>query len=123
MLEAVRADAIRHPASLTKLMTLYLAFEGLRDRRISFGTDPDDRRCGLGRTVKLGLPPGATIRWSRRSSAMVTLSANDVATALGQYLGGGSIPRFAEMMTLRAHALGMANTTFRNPSGCPTRVK
>jgi D-alanyl-D-alanine carboxypeptidase len=115
-----RADAIRYPASLTKLMTLYLAFEALRDRRITFATRiPMTEEAAAVEPVKLGLPPGATISVHDAILAMVTLSANDVATALGQYLGGGSIPRFAEMMTLRAHAMGMANTTFRNPSGLP----
>jgi D-alanyl-D-alanine carboxypeptidase len=120
VLNAYRADAMRYPASLTKLMTLYLAFEALRDRRISFATRiPMTMEAASVEPVKLGLPPGDTISVHNAILAMVTLSANDVATALGQYLGGGSIPRFAEMMTLRAHALGMADTTFRNPSGLP----
>ncbi len=120
VLTEFRADAIRYPASLTKLMTLYLAFEALRDRRIGFATRiPMTEEAAAVEPVKLGLPPGATISVHEAILAMVTLSANDAATALGQYLGGGSIPRFAEMMTLRAHALGMANTTFRNPSGLP----
>ncbi|HUA77112.1 MAG TPA: D-alanyl-D-alanine carboxypeptidase family protein [Acetobacteraceae bacterium] len=120
VLNEFRADAIRYPASLTKLMTLYLAFEALRDRRISFETRiPMTTEAASVEPVKLGLPPGATISVHEAILAMVTLSANDVATALGQYLGGGSIPRFAEMMTLRAHALGMTNTSFENPSGLP----
>ncbi|HUC17470.1 MAG TPA: D-alanyl-D-alanine carboxypeptidase family protein [Acetobacteraceae bacterium] len=120
VLNEFHADAIRYPASLTKLMTLYLAFEALRDRRISFETRiPMTVEAASVEPVKLGLPPGYTISVHEAILAMVTLSANDVATALGQYLGGGSIPRFAEMMTLRAHALGMANTSFENPSGLP----
>ncbi|HWA80786.1 MAG TPA: D-alanyl-D-alanine carboxypeptidase [Acetobacteraceae bacterium] len=120
VLNEFHADAIRYPASLTKLMTLYLAFEALRDRRISLETQiPMTVEAASVEPVKLGLPPGYTISVRDAILAMVTLSANDVATALGQYLGGGSIPRFAEMMTLRAHALGMANTSFDNPSGLP----
>lgn len=120
VLNEFHADAIRYPASLTKLMTLYLAFEALRDRRISFETQiPMTVEAASVEPVKLGLPPGYTISVQEAILAMVTLSANDAATALGQYLGGGSIPRFAEMMTLRAHALGMANTSFDNPSGLP----
>ncbi len=120
VLTEYRADALRYPASLTKLMTLYLAFEALRDRRISFSTQiPMTVEAASVEPMKLGLPPGETISVRDAILAMVTLSANDAATALGQYLGGGSIPRFAEMMTLRAHALGMAHTSFANPSGLP----
>jgi D-alanyl-D-alanine carboxypeptidase len=120
VLSEYRADAMRYPASLTKLMTLYLAFEALRDRRITFATRiPITEEAAAVEPVKLGLPAGSTISVHEAILAMVTLSANDAATALGQYLGGGSIPRFAEMMTLRAHAMGMADTTFRNPSGLP----
>ncbi|MGH7119577.1 MAG: D-alanyl-D-alanine carboxypeptidase family protein, partial [Acetobacteraceae bacterium] len=113
-------DAMRYPASLTKLMTLYLTFEALRDRRITLATAiPFSERAAAVEPVKLGLPPGSTITVQQAILSMVTLSANDAATALGQYLGGGSISRFAEMMTLRAHALGMAHTVFTNPSGLP----
>lgn len=113
-------DAMRYPASLTKLMTLYLTFEALRDRRITLETEiPFSERAAAVEPVKLGLPPGSTITVQQAILSMVTLSANDAATALGQYLGGGSISRFAEMMTLRAHALGMAHTVFTNPSGLP----
>ncbi|MGH7050439.1 MAG: D-alanyl-D-alanine carboxypeptidase [Acetobacteraceae bacterium] len=113
-------DATRYPASLTKLMTLYLAFEALRDRRITLSTViPFSDRAAAVEPVKLGLPPGSTITVHQAILSMVTMSANDAATALGQYLGGGSISRFAEMMTLRAHALGMSRTVFINPSGLP----
>ncbi len=112
--------AMRYPASLTKLMTLYLAFEALRDRRITLDTSiPFSERAAAVEPVKLGLAPGSTITVQEAILSMVTLSANDAATALGQYLGGGSISRFAEMMTLRAHALGMAHTVYANPSGLP----
>ncbi len=120
VLAAFEPDAMRYPASLTKLMTLYLAFEALRDRRITLETRiPFSARAAAVEPVKLGLPPGSSITVRQAILSMVTLSANDAATALGQYLGGGSVTRFAEMMTLRAHALGMAHTVFRNPSGLP----
>lgn len=120
VLDAFEPDAMRYPASLTKLMTLYLAFEALRDRRITLDTGiPFSDRAAAVEPVKLGLSPGSAITVQEAILSMVTLSANDSATALGQYLGGGSISRFAEMMTLRAHALGMAHTVYINPSGLP----
>ncbi|MGH7066823.1 MAG: D-alanyl-D-alanine carboxypeptidase family protein [Acetobacteraceae bacterium] len=120
VLTEFKPDAIRYPASLTKLMTLYLTFEALRDRRITLSTlIPFSSQAAAVEPVKLGLPPGSTITVQQAILSMVTMSANDAATALGQYLGGGSIARFAEMMTLRAHALGMSRTVFMNPSGLP----
>jgi len=120
VLTAFEPEALRYPASLTKLMTLYLTFEALRDRRITLQTEiPFSVRAASVEPVKLGLPPGSIITVQQAILGMVTLSANDAATALGQYLGGGSISRFAEMMTLRAHALGMEHTVFCNPSGLP----
>ena len=69
--------------------------------------------------VKLGLPPGGSITVRQAILAMTTMSANDAATALGEYLGGGSEDRCGQMMTLRAHTLGMAQTEFYNASGLP----
>ena len=120
VITAVAPEATRYPASLTKLMTLYLTFEGLRDRRISLETRiPVSEHAASVEPVKLGLPPGSSLTIQQAILSMVTLSANDAATALGEYLGGGSEPRFAQMMTLRARAIGMAHTTFRNASGLP----
>lgn len=120
VISAYLPDATRYPASLTKLMTLYLAFEALRDRRISLETRITmTPQAASVEPVKLGLPPGSTLTVREAILSMVTLSANDVATALGEYLGGGSDARFAQMMTLRAHAIGMSHTVFRNASGLP----
>jgi D-alanyl-D-alanine carboxypeptidase len=120
VINAYLPDAMRYPASLTKLMTLYLTFEALRDRRISLETRITmTPQAASVEPVKLGLPPGSTLTVREAILSMVTLSANDVATALGEYLGGGSDARFAQMMTLRAHAIGMAHTQFRNASGLP----
>ena len=69
--------------------------------------------------MKLGSQPGSTISVHDAILAMTTMSANDAATALGEYIGGGSEAHCAEMMTLRAHALGMAQTQFYNASGLP----
>ena len=114
------ADVPRYPASLTKLMTLDLAFQALRDGRLTLETKlPVSAAAASVEPVKLGLRPGSTIDVRQAILAMTTMSANDAATALGQYLGGGSLTRVAEMMTLRAHALGMAQTHFTNPSGLP----
>ena len=119
ILEQVNADEPRFPASLTKMMTLYMAFEALRDHRI--GLDqvvPVSWHTASVSPVKLGLVPGTYITVEQAMLAMVTLSANDAACALGEMLGGDE-ERFAQMMTLRARALGMTRTTFRNASGLP----
>lgn len=114
------ADIPRYPASLTKLMTLDLAFQELASGRLSLDTQiPVSEAASSVEPVKLGLRPGSTIAVGDAIMAMTTMSANDAATALGQYLGGGSLTRCAQMMTDRAHALGMAQTDFANPSGLP----
>ncbi len=114
------ADIPRYPASLTKLMTLDLAFQALRDGRMTLDTDlPVSEHAATVEPVKLGLMPGDVITVRQAILAMTTMSANDAATALGEYLGGGSEYRCAQMMTLRAHALGMAQTQFYNASGLP----
>ncbi len=120
VLDAVGADVPRYPASLTKLMTLDLAFQALRDGRMTLDTQiPVSEHAAAVEPVKLGLPAGGTISVRQAILAMTTMSANDAATALGEYLGGGSEERCGEMMTLRAHAIGMAQTAFYNASGLP----
>lgn len=110
----------RYPASLTKLMTLDLAFQQLHAGRLSLDTPvPVSAEATRVQPVKLNLVPGQTITVRQAMLGMTTLSANDAATALGQYLGGGSISRFAQEMTAHAHALGMLRTRFYNPSGLP----
>lgn len=119
VLEEQNADAPRRPASLAKLMTLYLTFEALRDRRITLDEAvPFTAHAASMVPVKLGVPAGQAITVEQAILAMVTLSANDAAAALGELLGG-SEDRFAQMMTLRARALGMEHTTFANASGLP----
>ncbi len=114
------ADTPRYPASLTKLMTLDLAFQAIRDGRMTLETlIPVSVNASMVEPVKLGLMPGDEITVRQAILAMTTMSANDAATALGEYLGGGSEARCAQMMTLRAHALGMAQTQFYNASGLP----
>ena len=119
VLEDVNADAPRHPASLTKMMTLYLTFEALRDRRISLDqTVPVSAHAASMEPTKLGLVPGTHLTVEQAILGLVTKSANDAASALGELLGG-SEDRFGQMMTLRARALGMNHTTFMNASGLP----
>ena len=119
ILEEINPDAPRHPASLAKLMTLYMTFEALRDRRISLDTPvPVSPHAASMEPTKLGLVPGSYLTVQQAILGLVTKSANDAAAALGELLGG-SEDRFAQMMTLRARALGMPNTTFTNASGLP----
>lgn len=110
-------DKPLHPASLTKVMTLLLAFEALEDGRMA----PRDRirisrHAASMEPSKLGIEPGGTIRVEDAIYAVVTKSANDVAVALAEALGG-SEAAFARMMTARARQLGMARTQFLNASG------
>ncbi|MDE2006019.1 MAG: D-alanyl-D-alanine carboxypeptidase [Rhodospirillales bacterium] len=119
ILEAQDPDGLRHPASLTKLMTLYMTFEALRDRRISLDQlVPVSAHAASMQPTKLGLVPGSRITVQQAILGLITRSANDAAVALGELLGG-SETRFAQMMTLRAHALGMRHTNFVNASGLP----
>ena len=113
-------DVPRYPASLTKLMTLDLAFQALAQGRLSLDTQiPVSYHAQSVEPVKLGLVAGQMISVQDAVLAMTTMSANDAATALGEYLGSGSEARCAGMMTARAHALGMAQTQFANASGLP----
>jgi D-alanyl-D-alanine carboxypeptidase len=115
----VNQDELRFPASLTKLMTLYMTFEALRDRRIQLNQYiPVSAWAAEQPPTKLGLQPGEALTVEQAILGLVTKSANDAAAALGELLGG-SEDRFAQMMTLRARALGMNRTSFRNASGLP----
>jgi len=119
ILMGVNPDALRFPASLTKLMTLYMTFEALRDRRIQLNQYMTVSAAAAERPpTKLGLQPGEAITVEQAILGLVTKSANDAASVLGENLGG-SEDRFAQMMTLRARALGMNRTSFRNASGLP----
>jgi D-alanyl-D-alanine carboxypeptidase len=117
--EAVNADSLRYPASLTKLMTLYVTFQALRDHKITLDENvPVSPHTASMQPTKLGLVPGTYITVEQAILGMVTLSANDAACALGELVGGDE-DRFAQIMTLRAHAIGMSHSTFRNASGLP----
>ena len=117
-------DAPRYPASLTKMMTLYLAFEALQRGTVGEGTRIRVSPHAASRPPsKLGLRAGSTILVREAMMALVTRSANDAAAALGEHLGGGSEAAFGRMMTRKARALGMSRPTFRNASGLPDRAQ
>jgi D-alanyl-D-alanine carboxypeptidase len=119
VLHAQNEDAPRHPASVTKVMTLYLLFEQLEKGRIALDT-PLQVSANASRQApsKLGLRPGSTIEVEDAIKALVTKSANDVAVVVAENLGG-SEEAFAEQMTRKARALGMSHTVYRNASGLP----
>lgn len=118
-LYASSADAYRYPASLTKIMTLYVVFEELEAGRLSLNSRLTVSKYAAGRPPsKLGLRAGKTIKVKDAILALVTKSANDVATVVAENIGG-SEKKFAERMTRTARQLGMNKTTFRNPHGLP----
>jgi len=113
------ANELRHPASVTKMMTLYLVFEALERGEVTLNTPFTVSRYAVLRPPsRLGLTAGDTLNVEDAILGLVTRSANDAASVIAENLGG-SEPAFAEMMTAKAHALGMSNTTFRNASGLP----
>ncbi|WP_336288476.1 D-alanyl-D-alanine carboxypeptidase [Bartonella sp. CB60] len=109
----------RYPASLTKMMTLYILFEAMNMRRITSNTPiPVSHRAAARPPTKIGLQVGQTISAEAAAKALITKSANDVATAIAEYLSG-SEKKFAQVMTTKARQLGMINTHFANASGLP----
>ncbi len=113
------ANGRRYPASLTKMMTLYLTFEALAKGRISKTTPVVfSANASAEPPTKLGVRAGASVSVETAILSMVTKSANDSSTALAELLGG-SEEQFARMMTARARSLGMSGTVFRNANGLP----
>ncbi len=112
-------DGKRYPASLTKVMTLYILFGELKAGRMTMATPlkMSKRASGMAPT-KLGVPAGKTVSVEDAIKALVTLSANDVAAAIGENISG-SEGAFADRMTKTARSLGMSRTTFKNASGLP----
>ena len=124
VLYSENADRLQYPASLTKMMTLYMTFEALEQGRIRLDTPvPFSAHAAAQAPTKLGVRAGGTITVEQGILGLVTLSANDAATALGEMLGGGSEDRFAQLMTAKAHALGMTRTTYRNANGLPNTAQ
>jgi D-alanyl-D-alanine carboxypeptidase (penicillin-binding protein 5/6) len=121
VLYAKKADSPRYPASITKIMTLYLAFEAISQGRLHLNEYiPVSRHAAGQAPTKLGLRAGQSIQVDDAIRATAVKSANDMAVALAERIGG-SEPRFAALMTLRAQELGMTQTHFANASGLPDR--
>jgi len=118
-LESSNPDSLRHPASLTKMMTLYLLFERLDAGKMSLDTEMRvSEHASEQDPTKLGLRPGQTIRVEDAIKGLVTKSANDAAVVIAEAIGGDE-DDFAKMMTRKARALGMTRTVYRNASGLP----
>lgn len=114
------AQALRRPASITKVMTLYLLFDALQSGKLSWNDQIVFSRYASGQApTKLGIAAGNSISVQTAVEALVVRSANDVAAAVAETLGG-SEANFAVMMTAKARDLGMVNTTFANASGLPS---
>ena len=112
-------NGLRHPASITKVMTLYLLFEKLESGAMTLQTPiPISQHAAAQEPSKLGLAPGDSISVDDAIKAVVTRSANDIAVAIAEAVGQ-SESNFADMMTRKAHELGMSNTLYRNASGLP----
>ena len=119
VLHEVSADEPRHPASLTKIMTLYLLFEQLDGSKLTLDTPlPVSTRAAMQNPTKLGLKANQTIKVEDAIKGLVTKSANDAAVVVAEAIGG-SEEEFAKLMTLKARALGMTSTTYVNASGLP----
>lgn len=119
VLHAEYADAARYPASLTKMMTLYLLFEAMDNKLLKLETGmPVSAHAASMPQTNISLKKGDRLRVSDAIPALVVRSANDAAVVVAEALGGTE-SQFAEMMTRKARALKMNSTTFRNASGLP----
>ena len=120
ILYQMRADSPRYPASITKIMTLYLTFEALATGKLH---ESDmvavSSRAAAQSPTKLGLRAGDEIDVDDAMHAIAVISANDMAVAMAEKIGGGSEERFAAMMTMKAQELGMTHTRFVNANGLP----
>lgn len=124
VLHAVNPDTRNYPASLTKMMTLYMVFDAL-DRGQLKETDRlrISRRAARQPSSRLGLRAGSTISVHDAILALVTKSANDVAVVIAEHLGNGKERTFGKKMTTKAHSMGMASSNFRNASGLYNRAQ
>jgi D-alanyl-D-alanine carboxypeptidase len=115
------ADESRHPASLTKVMTLYMVFDAIEAGKLKLSERMKvSKAASRAQPSKLGLKAGSTIKVEDAIRALVTKSANDVAIVVAEHLGGTET-KFAAKMNAKAKQLGMMNTTFRNASGLPDK--
>ena len=119
VLHVANADEPRHPASVTKIMTLYLLFEQVEAGKFKLDTPLKiSAQAAIQPPTKLGLKPNQTITVDDAIKGLCTRSANDAAVVVSEAVGG-SEGEFARLMTLKARELGMANTTYVNASGLP----
>ena len=123
VLHQYRSETRNYPASLTKIMTLYMVFDAMKAGKLS----PNQRlkvsrKAAAQPPSKLGLRAGQTIRLKHAILALVTKSANDVAVVIAEAMGG-SEKKFAQMMTKKAKKLGLHKTTFKNASGLPNNMQ
>lgn len=119
VLEQEGADVLCHPASLTKILTLYMVFEALKTGRLTMNTQiPVSAHAARQAPTKLGLRAGEHVTVETVIKGLVTKSANDAAAAIAEYLGG-SESHFATLMTQKAKKLGMHHSVFKNASGLP----
>src|SRR5436190_6262505 len=118
-LSASNPDGIRHPASLTKIMTLYLLFERLDAGKMKLDTEMQvSAHASEQAPTKLGLRPGQTLKVEEAIKGLVTRSANDAAVVIAEAIAGEE-DDFAKLMTRKARVLGMTRTVYRNASGLP----
>jgi D-alanyl-D-alanine carboxypeptidase len=114
-------DALRHPASLTKIMTLYLLFEQMEAGRMSLATEMEvSAQASMQAPTKLGLQPGQKLTVEDAIKGLVTKSANDASVVVAEALAGNEA-EFARQMTRKARSLGMNQTVYRNASGLPNQ--
>jgi D-alanyl-D-alanine carboxypeptidase len=119
VLSSNNPDGIRRPASLTKIMTLYLLFERLDAGKMKLDTEMEvSEHASEQAPTKLGLKPGQTLKVEDAIKGLVTRSANDAAVVIAEAIAGDE-DEFAKLMTRKARALGMSKTTYRNASGLP----
>jgi len=123
VLHSTNPDAIRHPASLTKIMTLYLLFERLETGQVKLDTEMEVSPYAAGQApTKLGVRAGQTLMVEDAIKALVTKSANDAAVVIAEHLAG-SEDEFARLMTRKARALRMSRTVYKNANGLPDNAQ
>ncbi len=121
VLYQANADSRHYPASLTKVMSLFLVFDALKAGKLSMDSKIKiSHRAARQPASRLGIPAGDTITVRDAIMAMIVKSANDVATAVGEHMGGTE-RKFSDLMNRKAQAIGMENSSFRNASGLPNR--
>ncbi|MEM9683937.1 MAG: D-alanyl-D-alanine carboxypeptidase, partial [Pseudomonadota bacterium] len=121
VLHSLNADTRNYPASLTKMMTLYVAFDAIKSGKLKMSQRLKvSRRAAAARPSKLGLKAGSTITTQDAILAMLTKSANDASVVIAEAIAG-SERKFGRLMTQKAKSIGMRRSNFRNASGLPNR--